>query len=109
MIKIYQKIFISFTVALILLYIIVGSFVSDNSINYKNFIIDERVTAMDRSFMLKNILSDDDEILKSELHKKIFFIESHQSYNRRLENSRQACSVESAGKCRTMISTLARE
>lgn len=47
-------------------------------------------------FMMKNLLSDD-EMLKSEKFKKIFFIESHQENNRSLTNPRQACSVESAG------------
>lgn len=46
---------------------------------------------------LKNILSDDN-ILKVSSQRQIFLIEAHMNKERSLDNARQACSVESAGK-----------
>ena len=48
-------------------------------------------------FKLKN-LKNDEELLADKNFKKIFFIETHLDLIRKLDNPRQACSVESAGK-----------
>jgi len=45
---------------------------------------------------LNNIL-DDDEFLRNDRYKKIFFVETHMEELRTIEKPRQACSVESAG------------
>ena len=49
-----------------------------------------------RSLKLENFLIDD-EFLKNDEYKKIFFIETHMEGIRIIEKPRQACSVESAG------------
>lgn len=49
------------------------------------------------TFKLKN-LQNDENILKDKNVKKIFFIETHLDLFRKIENPRQACSVESAGE-----------
>jgi hypothetical protein len=45
---------------------------------------------------LKNLKSDV-EFLTNKNSKKIFFIETHLDSVRRIDNARQACSIESAG------------
>lgn len=48
------------------------------------------------SIPLKNILSDE-KVLKVSARRQIFLIETHMDKERSLNNSRQACTVESAG------------
>lgn len=50
-----------------------------------------------RTLIVKNIV-EDEEILKSENIKKIFFIETHMDEVRIMDKPRIACSIESAGK-----------
>jgi len=50
-----------------------------------------------KTLKLENILNDE-EFLEDEKSKKIFFLETHVDEVRILDNPRQACSVESAGK-----------
>lgn len=52
---------------------------------------------IDGKFELKNILKDEEKLLKSD-GKQIFFIESHLEEQRELKNAKKACSIESAGK-----------
>jgi hypothetical protein len=47
-------------------------------------------------FLLQNILNDEKKIFQSDGN-QIFFIETHLNEFRELKNTRQACSVESAG------------
>lgn len=49
------------------------------------------------TFKLKN-LQNDENILNDKNVKKIFFIETHLNLFRKIDNPRQACSVESAGE-----------
>ena len=49
-----------------------------------------------RALIIKNI-QEDEEILKSENYKKLFFIETHMDEVRIIDNPRIACSIESAG------------
>lgn len=49
-----------------------------------------------KSFKLENIVSDDEHLMDPKV-KKIFFIETNIDPERRLNETRQACSVESAG------------
>ena len=51
---------------------------------------------IDGRFELKNILSDEGKLLKSN-GSQIFFIETHLDELRDVKNAKQACSVESAG------------
>ena len=50
-----------------------------------------------KTLKLENILNDE-EFLEDEKSKKIFFLETHVNEVRILDNPRQACSVESAGR-----------
>lgn len=61
-----------------------------------NNLNNEKVESFHKFLELKNIL-DDEEFLENPKSRKIFFIESQLERERGL-SSRQACSVESAGK-----------
>ena len=50
-----------------------------------------------KTLKIENILNDE-EFLEDEKSKKIFFLETHVDEVRILDNPRQACSVESAGR-----------
>ncbi|KAG5671232.1 hypothetical protein PVAND_001441 [Polypedilum vanderplanki] len=79
----------------------VSSYYNDN-VNYKFLYIKKDYLSLieslrNRTFKLHNILIND-EILNNSKQKKIFFIESHTNRDRKLENARQACSVESGAR-----------
>lgn len=59
--------------------------------------IEHLVSIKQGTFMLKNILSDDDLVLTNEKIEKIFFLETHQNADRKFDSARQACAIESAG------------
>lgn len=74
---------------------VLSKFLLNNSVDEKNQdTLNKFLSA--KTLKLGNIL-DDDEILKSDMFKKVFLIESHMNEMRVLDNARQACSVESAG------------
>jgi hypothetical protein len=61
-------------------------------------ILESPTISLSRYFPLQNIINRDvNDSINYVTKKKIFFIETHLNRKRKLENPRQACSVESAG------------